>query len=82
MNRITFSTLACPNWQIETIIAKASEFGYGGIEWRGGPQGHVQPDMSADKKSSLRQLCSEAGLTSLAVTAYTSFVSSLSLIHI
>jgi len=75
MNLITFSTLACPNWQIETVIAKASEFGYDGIEWRGGPQGHVQPDMAAAKKALLRQRCSDTGLMSLAVTAYTSFVS-------
>ena len=75
MNLITFSTLACPNWQIDTVIAKASEFGYDGIEWRGGPQGHVQPDMPAAKKALLQQRCSDAGLTSLAVTAYTSFVS-------
>lgn len=75
MNPITFSTLACPGWQIETILAKASEFGYDGIEWRGGPQGHVQPDMPAAKKNLLRQRCSDARLISLAVTAYTSFVS-------
>jgi sugar phosphate isomerase/epimerase len=75
MNPITFSTLACPNWQIETVIAKASEYGYNGIEWRGGPQGHVQPHMDAAKKTLLQQKCSDAGLMSLAVTAYTSFVS-------
>ncbi|HEU0293160.1 MAG TPA: sugar phosphate isomerase/epimerase family protein [Anaerolineales bacterium] len=75
MNPITFSTLACPNWQIETVIAKTSEFGYDGIEWRGGPQGHVQPDMPGAKKALLQQRCSDAGLMSLAVTAYTSFVS-------
>ena len=75
MNPITFSTLACPHWQIETAIAKASEFGYDGIEWRGGSQGHVQPEMPVAKKMLLRQRCSDAGLSSLAVTAYTSFVS-------
>jgi len=75
MNPITFSTLACPDWQIETVIAKASEYGYAGIEWRGGPQGHVQPDMGAGKKALIQQRCSDAGLMSLAVTAYTSFVS-------
>ena len=75
MNLITFSTLACPNWQIEKVIAKASEFGYDGIEWRGGPHGHVQPEMPAAKKALLRQRCSDTGLMSLAVTAYTSFVS-------
>lgn len=75
MNSIVFSTLACPSWQTETIIARASEFGYDGIEWRGGPQGHLQPNMSMAQKMLLRQGCSEAGLISLAVTTYTSFVS-------
>jgi len=75
MNLLTFSTLACPSWSIKTIITKAGEIGYDGIEWRGGPQGHVQPNMPATEKFLLQQLCSEAGLTSLAVTAYTSFVS-------
>jgi sugar phosphate isomerase/epimerase len=75
MNTITFSTLACPSWPIETVIAKASEFGYDGIEWRGGPQGHVNPATPTSQKEALRQMCSDAGLMVLAVTAYTSFVS-------
>jgi sugar phosphate isomerase/epimerase len=75
MNSITFSTLACPEWQIETVISNAAGYGYDGIEWRGGSQGHVQPDMSSEQKKLLRQKCSDAGLESLAVTAYTSFVS-------
>src|SRR5262245_43598155 len=75
MNRVTFSTLACPAWSIETIIAKASEFGYNGIEWRGGPQGHVQPTMSAPQKAALRKISGDAGLMAVAVTAYTGFTS-------
>jgi sugar phosphate isomerase/epimerase len=75
MNAITFSTLACPDWSIETVIAKAVEYGYDGIEWRGGPQGHVQPNMFSEQRRLLPQKCSDAGLESLAVTAYTSFVS-------
>ena len=75
MNPITFSTLACPHWSIETIIAKASELGYDGIEWRGGRQGHVQPTMPSSQKRLLRQSLKGAGLIALAVTAYTSFVS-------
>jgi len=77
MNPVTFSTLACPDWDIETVIAKATEYGYDGIEWRGGPQGHIQPDISASKKALLKQGCSDAGLVSVAVTAYTSFVSNV-----
>lgn len=75
MNPITFSTLACPDWKIQTVIEKAAEFGYDGIEWRGGGGGHVQPNMPISAKTVLRQACSDAGLLSLAVTAYTSFVS-------
>lgn len=75
MNKVTFSTLACPSWPIETVIARASEYGYDGIEWRGGPQGHIQPTAPAAQKAALRQMSSDAGLMALAVTAYTSFVS-------
>ena len=74
MNPITFSTLACPHWPIDQVIAKASAFGYDGIEWRGGTDGHVQPDMPVSARTRLRQQCSDAGLTVLAVTAYTTFV--------
>lgn len=75
MNPLTFSTLACPTWTVQTVITKASEFGYNGIEWRGGPQGHIQPSASAEQKATLREMSADAGLMLLAVTAYTSFVS-------
>jgi len=75
MNPITFSTLACPAWSIETIIAKASAFGYDGIEWRGGPKGHVQPTLSQSQKAGLRNMSRDAGLMAIAVTAYTGFTS-------
>jgi len=77
MNLVSFSTLACPNWTIDVIIAKASEFGYDGIEWRGGSQGHVQPTMTAVQKAVLRKMSADVGLIAVAVTAYTSFVSYL-----
>ena len=77
MNPIAFSTLACPHWQAETVISKATEFGYDGIEWRGGPQGHVQPDMHLAQKAILQKRLMDTGLITVAVTAYTSFVSSV-----
>ncbi len=75
MNPITFSTLACPDWPVETVIANAADYGYDGIEWRGGMQGHLNPALLPRQKAALREQCSSAGLFSLAVTAYTTFVS-------
>ena len=77
MNLLAFSTLACPSWSIETIIEKAVEFGYEGIEWRGGMQGHIQPGMSPRARALLQRMSRDAGLLALSITTYTSFVSSL-----
>ncbi len=77
MNAITFSTLACPQWSIKTVIEKATEYGYDGIEWRGGAQGHVRPTMPAAQKSDLQKMLVDTGLSAIAVTAYTTFVSPL-----
>jgi sugar phosphate isomerase/epimerase len=71
---ITFSTLACPDWSREDVIANAAAFGYDGIEWRGGPQGHVQPELSPAVRGALRRSTADAGLSALAVTAYTSLI--------
>src|SRR5215207_9271989 len=75
MNPIGFSTLACPGWTIETIITRVAEFGYVGIEWRGGSNGYVQPEMSNAKKAMLQQMSMDTGVIAIAVTAYTGFVS-------
>jgi sugar phosphate isomerase/epimerase len=77
MNLLAFSTLACPSWSISTVVAKAVEFGYQGIEWRGGTHGHIPPTMSAGERVSLRKTSEDAGLVALAITTYTSFVSPL-----
>ena len=77
MDMLAFSTLACPGWSIVTILEKAVEIGYEGIEWRGGPEGHVQPGMPAREKADLRKMSGDAGLAAVAITTYTSFVSPL-----
>jgi len=73
--RVTFSTLACPYWSVETIVERAQTMGYDGIEWRGGESGHVNPTWSSAQRAALRQRMRDANLFSLAVTAYTAFVS-------
>lgn len=74
-NPLVFSTLACPQWPIGAVVANARAFGYDGIEWRGGPQGHINPGATTAALSTIRQAMHDAGLFSLGITAYTSFVS-------
>ena len=33
--KLAFSTLGCPKWDLETIISKAKEYGYDGVDFRG-----------------------------------------------
>lgn len=33
--KLAFSTLGCPDWDLKTIVARAKEFGYDGVEIRG-----------------------------------------------
>jgi sugar phosphate isomerase/epimerase len=73
--RVAFSTLACPHWTIDSVIHNARGFGYDGIEWRGGSDGHIQPNATRAERTTLRERMHDANLFSLAVTSYTNFVS-------
>src|SRR6266498_3772937 len=33
--KLAFTTLGCPKWDIATIIAKAKEYGFNGVDFRG-----------------------------------------------
>lgn len=71
---LAFSTLACPEWSAEDVVAQAAAMGYDAIEWRGGPDGHVSTGWSAPRRAALRGLMAEHGISALAVTSYTDFV--------
>jgi sugar phosphate isomerase/epimerase len=75
INPLTFSTLACPHWSVETIVGNAVAYGYDGVEWRGGPDGHIHPRSLKKDRGMLRNAVQAAGLMSLGITAYSSFVS-------
>jgi sugar phosphate isomerase/epimerase len=56
------------------VVTQAAALGFDGIEWRGGPDGHVSPALPPPERAALRRLTSDHGLLALAVSAYTSFV--------
>lgn len=33
--KLSFTTLGCPEWDLETIVARAVEYGYAGVDFRG-----------------------------------------------
>lgn len=62
--KLSFTTLGCPDWDLPTIIAKAREYGYDGIDFRGyGPEMAVYrlPEFAADGAATAQRLA-EAGL--------------------
>ena len=71
---IAFSTLACPEWSATETVRRAAALGYDAIEWRGGPEGHVNPGWSAADRRRLRAFMLEHGVAPLAITAYPSLV--------
>lgn len=71
---LAFSTLAMPGWDAERVVSAARDWGFDGVEWRGGPEGTVLTEWSARRRGELRDRVRDAGLVSIAVTAYTDFV--------
>ncbi|EDY80779.1 AP endonuclease, family 2 [Verrucomicrobiia bacterium DG1235] len=37
--KLAFTTLACPDWDVETIVGKAKAYGYDGVDFRGTKEG-------------------------------------------
>jgi sugar phosphate isomerase/epimerase len=72
---LAFSTLGCPDWDAETVIRRARAMGFDGIEWRGGPDGTVRTTWSERRRAAVRAAMDDAGLRSIAVTAYSELIS-------
>jgi len=59
--KIAYSSLAAPGWNLETLVGKAAEYGYGGLELRGlGGELHLPlcPELTRDTKG-VRNLFSQ-----------------------
>jgi sugar phosphate isomerase/epimerase len=74
-NLLAFSTLACPERDAEMVIRRAGELGIDGVEWRGGPQGTVRTAWPARRRAAVRTAMTDAGIASIAVTAYSELIS-------
>jgi len=53
--KLSFSTLGCPNWDLDTIVKKAKAYGFDGVEIRG-----IKDQLDVTKLSEFRTRASES----------------------
>jgi sugar phosphate isomerase/epimerase len=60
--RLAFSTLACPEWPLDRVLAAAAEYGYEGVELRILDGELVSPSMSAARRRDVRSAFERSGV--------------------
>ena len=71
--KLSFSTLACVDWDLAKIAGLAAEWGYDGVELRVAGEGQVSPDLSSTERKKVRDLFSRHHLVIPCLAAYTRF---------
>ena len=72
MNKIAFTTLACPEWDIAAIVSAAVENGYDAIDFRGYLDCVELPDSPAFKGTALREMAARVADAGLEVSCLSS----------
>lgn len=70
--KLSFSTLACPDWDMKKVVRFAVDNKYDGVELRGTPP-HLSKDYSQIERQVVRDLFYNNGLEIPCITAYTRF---------
>jgi sugar phosphate isomerase/epimerase len=68
--KISFTTLGCPGWDLDTICRRGREYGYDGVDFRGYQDGldiTLLPEFTSGAAETRRQL-SDAGLASSGIS--------------
>nr|MDD6336708.1 sugar phosphate isomerase/epimerase [bacterium] len=73
MLKYAFMTLACPNWDLPTIAARAKEYGYDGVELRCMGDKHIDAAMTKDERERCKKLFADAGVAICGVAGYSRF---------
>lgn len=70
--KLSYSTLACKDWEIEKVINFAVENNYAGVELRA-KEPHLSIDYNQEERKKIKELFSENKLEIPCITAYTRF---------
>lgn len=65
--KLAFSTLACPAWSLDRVVAAARDYGYQGVELRLIDGQLIDAAMPASERERVRQVFARAGLPIVAV---------------
>lgn len=71
--KLSFSTLACFDWDLPKIAGIAEKWGYDGVELRVDGDQHISPSFSRGEREKVRRLFSRHGLEIPCLAAYTRF---------
>ncbi|MCL2771822.1 MAG: sugar phosphate isomerase/epimerase [Oscillospiraceae bacterium] len=75
--KFSFTNLACPNWNLEEIAAKAAEYGYDGIELRSHSDSTcLYPNPPLSHRKYVRDVFAKHGIEICGICAYSQFASS------
>jgi len=73
--KLSFSTLGCPNWDIEQIVQFAREYGYDGVELRGVGSQHISLEVSPQERREIKKFFEDNWIEIACISAYTRFAS-------
>ena len=71
--KLSFSTLGCPEWDLETIAARAAEYGYDGVELRCWERTHISPEFTKAEREDAVDLFKRHGVEIACLSAYSRF---------
>lgn len=69
--KLSFTTLGCPDWSLETIVSKAAECGFDGVDFRGTDQGLdvTLQDQFRSGNAATKRLIDDHGLVTSGVSS-------------
>ena len=71
--KLSFSTLGCPDWNIDEVAKHGKVMGFHGVELRIAGNRHVDPAMPESERRQIKEMFTAAGLTIAAISGYTTF---------
>ena len=71
--KLCFSTLGCPDWDVNQVAKHGKLYGYDGVELRISGDRHIDPSLTPAQRRQVKDMFADAGLTIAAISGYTSF---------